>query len=100
MVDRFTSDMIDKEGHTIKMKRLALPLLLLAGTGLALPAALYALSDYFTPNETEAADLAGVPVNTVEEAEAAADLMRVHITALSRTYDQYIAAVGPRAEAG
>ena len=34
------------------------------------------------------------------EAEAAADLMRVHITALSRTYDQYIAAVGPRAEAG
>ena len=42
MVDRFTSDMIDKEGHTIKMKRLALPLLLLAGTGLALPAALYA----------------------------------------------------------
>ena len=42
LVDRFTSDMIDKEGHTIKMKRLALPLLLLAGTGLALPAALYA----------------------------------------------------------
>jgi ribokinase len=38
------------------------------------PAALYALSDYFTPNETEAADLAGVPVNTVEEAEAAADV--------------------------
>ena len=35
---------------------------------------LYTLTDYFTPNETEAAALAGRPVNTVDEAEAAADV--------------------------
>ncbi len=35
---------------------------------------LYALTDYFTPNETEAADLAGLAVASVDEAEAAADV--------------------------
>ncbi|HIL88491.1 MAG TPA: ribokinase [Deltaproteobacteria bacterium] len=37
-----------------------------------LPDMVYQLSDYFTPNETEAAMLAEVPVDTVEQAEVAA----------------------------
>jgi ribokinase len=37
-----------------------------------LPDALLALSDYFIPNETEAALLTGLPVETVEQAKAAA----------------------------
>ena len=37
-----------------------------------LPDALLALSDYFIPNETEAALLTGLPVETVEQAQAAA----------------------------
>lgn len=39
-----------------------------------LPEAIYGLVDYFTPNETEASDLAGLPVETLEQAEAAADV--------------------------
>ncbi|HAF89733.1 MAG TPA: ribokinase, partial [Deltaproteobacteria bacterium] len=34
----------------------------------------YELIDYFTPNETEAAMLAGIPVETVDQAEAAAKI--------------------------
>ena len=37
-----------------------------------LPDAVYQLSDYFTPNETEAAMLTGMPVATEEQAEVAA----------------------------
>jgi ribokinase len=37
-----------------------------------LPDSIYAQVDYFTPNEAEAAALAGVPVATPEQAEAAA----------------------------
>jgi len=37
-----------------------------------LPAALLGLSDYFIPNETEAALLTGLPVETVEQAKVAA----------------------------
>jgi ribokinase len=38
-----------------------------------LPDDLLALCDYVTPNETEAAELSGLPVGSVEEARAAAD---------------------------
>jgi len=41
-----------------------------------LPADLIALADYFIPNETEAALLTGLPVDTVEQATAAAEAVR------------------------
>ena len=41
---------------------------------IALPDHIYPMVDYFTPNETEAAALAGVPVESVDQAEAAADI--------------------------
>jgi ribokinase len=37
--------------------------------------AIYALCDYVTPNETEAAEITGVPVNTVDEARKAGDAL-------------------------
>lgn len=37
-----------------------------------LPEKIYQLSDYFCPNETEAALMAGIPVNSAEDAEKAA----------------------------
>ena len=40
------------------------------------PDSVYPLCDYFTPNETEAADLAGVPVTNIEEAREAAKIFR------------------------
>ena len=36
---------------------------------------IYALCDYVTPNETEAAEITGVPVNTVDEARKAGDAL-------------------------
>ena len=39
-----------------------------------LPNEVYGLSDYFTPNETEASMLAGIPVKTVEDAKSAAKI--------------------------
>ncbi len=39
-----------------------------------LPEHFYPMVDYFTPNETEAAALAGLPVETAHQAEAAADI--------------------------
>ena len=39
-----------------------------------LPEKIYALSDYFCPNETEAALMAGFPVKTIEDAEKAGRL--------------------------
>ena len=40
-----------------------------------LPASLIALADYLTPNETEAALLTGMPVETVEQAKLAAEAL-------------------------
>ena len=40
------------------------------------PESVYPLCDYFTPNETEAAELAGVPVSNVDEAREAARIFR------------------------
>ncbi len=41
---------------------------------LALPEHIYPMVDFFTPNETEAAELARIAVETPEQAEAAADI--------------------------
>lgn len=41
-----------------------------------LPPGMLALCDYLTPNETEAAELTGMPVTSVEEARAAAEALR------------------------
>ena len=40
------------------------------------PDTVYPLCDFFTPNETEAAELAGVPVTNVDEAREAAKIFR------------------------
>lgn len=55
-----------------------------------LPKELIALADYFIPNETEAAILAGLPVETIEQAEQAADVL------LSRGAKNVILTLGGR----
>ena len=55
-------------------KRNGIPTILNPAPAAILPDEVYGLSDYFTPNETEAAMLAGISVKTVEQAEAAAKL--------------------------
>ena len=55
-----------------------------------LPDEVYVLSDYFTPNETEAAILAGIPVVTIEEAEEAAKIF------LQRGIDTVVITLGEK----
>jgi len=55
-------------------KRNGIPTILNPAPAAILPDVVYGLSDYFTPNETEAAMLAGIPVETVDQAEAAAKI--------------------------
>jgi len=55
-------------------KRNGVPTILNPAPAAILPDEVYLLSDYFTPNETEAAMLAGISVETVEQAEAAAKI--------------------------
>ena len=55
-----------------------------------LPDEVYGLSDYFTPNETEAAILAGIPVVTIEEAEEAAKIF------LQRGIDTVVITLGEK----
>ena len=55
-------------------KRNGIPTILNPAPAAILPDLVYGLSDYFTPNETEAAMLAGIPVETVDQAEAAAKI--------------------------
>lgn len=43
--------------------------------GLPLPESIFALCDYLTPNETEAATLTGLPMTNIAEAERAADAL-------------------------
>ena len=50
----------------------------------------YGLSDYFTPNETEAAILAGIPVVTIEDAEEAAKIF------LQRGIDTVVITLGEK----
>ena len=58
-------------------KRNRIPTILNPAPAAILPDEVYGLSDYFTPNETEAAMLAGIPVETVDQAEAAAKIFLV-----------------------
>jgi ribokinase len=55
-------------------KRNGVPTILNPAPAAILPDEVYGLSDYFTPNETEAAMLAGIPVETLEQAETAAKI--------------------------
>ena len=55
-----------------------------------LPDEVYGLSDYFTPNETEAAILAGIPVVTIEDAEEAAKIF------LQRGIDTVVITLGEK----
>ncbi|MCH2267021.1 MAG: ribokinase [SAR324 cluster bacterium] len=55
-------------------KRNGVPTILNPAPAAIIPDEVYGLSDYFTPNETEAAMLAGIPVETVEQAETAAKI--------------------------
>jgi ribokinase len=56
-------------------KRNGVPTILNPAPAAILPDEVYGLSDYFTPNETEAAMLAGISVETVEQAEVAAKII-------------------------
>ncbi|MBS1256228.1 MAG: Ribokinase [Deltaproteobacteria bacterium] len=55
-------------------KRNGVPTILNPAPAAILPDEVYGLSDYFTPNETEASMLAGIPVETVEQARDAAKI--------------------------
>jgi len=55
-------------------KRNRIPTILNPAPAAILPDEVYGLSDYFTPNETEATMLAGIPVENVDQAEAAAKI--------------------------
>ncbi len=59
-------------------KRNGVPTILNPAPAAILPDEVYGLSDYFTPNETEAAILAGIPVVTIEDAEEAAKIFLQH----------------------
>ena len=56
-------------------KRNGVPTILNPAPAAILPDEVYGLSDYFTPNETEAAMLAGISVETIEQAEIAAKII-------------------------
>jgi ribokinase len=56
-------------------RSLGVPTILNPAPAQLLPESIYALCDYVTPNETEAAGLAGEPVTNVKEAEAAAEVL-------------------------
>ena len=61
--------------HGLKVaKRNGVTTILNPAPAALLPDDVYELSDYFTPNETEASMLAGIPVKTFEEAESAAKI--------------------------
>ncbi len=53
-------------------KRNGVPTILNPAPAATLPDEVYGLADYFTPNETEAAMLAGIPVDSIEGAQKAA----------------------------
>ena len=56
-------------------RSLGVPTILNPAPAQLLPESIYALCDYVTPNETEAAGLAGEPVTNVKEAESAAEVL-------------------------
>ncbi len=55
-------------------KRNNVPTILNPAPAVTLPDEVYSLCDYFTPNETEASFLAGIPVETTEQASEAAQI--------------------------
>ena len=55
-------------------KRNNVPTILNPAPAVTLPDEVYGLCDYFTPNETEASFLAGIPVETKEQASEAAQI--------------------------
>ena len=71
-------------------KRNGVPTILNPAPAAILPDEVYRLSDYFTPNETEAAILAGIPVVTIEDAEEAAKIF------LQRGIDTVVITLGEK----
>ena len=71
-------------------KRNEVPTILNPAPASILPDEVYGLSDYFTPNETEAAILAGIPVVTIEDAEKAAKIF------LQRGIDTVVITLGEK----
>ena len=71
-------------------KRNGVPTILDPAPAAILPDEVYGLSDYFTPNETEAAILAGIPVVTIEDAEEAAKIF------LQRGIDTVVITLGEK----
>ena len=71
-------------------KRNGVPTILNPAPAAILPDEVYGLSDYFTPNETEAAILAGIPVVTIEDAEEAAKIF------LQRGIDTVVITLGEK----
>lgn len=77
--------------HALKLARsLGVSTVLNPAPAAELPKSLYALCDYLTPNETEAASLTGLPVETTEQAERAAGAL------LSRGARNVIITLGER----
>ena len=71
-------------------KRNGVPTILNPAPAAILPDEVYGLSDYFTPNETEAAILSGIPVVTIEDAEEAAKIF------LQRGIDTVVITLGEK----
>ena len=71
-------------------KRNGVPTILNPAPAAILPDEVYGLSDYFTPNETEAAILAGIPVVTIEDAEEASKIF------LERGIDTVVITLGEK----
>ena len=71
-------------------KRNGVPTILNPAPAAILPDEVYGLSDYFTPNETEAAILAGIPVVTIEDVEEAAKIF------LQRGIDTVVITLGEK----
>ena len=71
-------------------KRNGVPTILNPAPAAILPDEVYGLSDYLTPNETEAAILAGIPVVTIEDAEEAAKIF------LQRGIDTVVITLGEK----
>ncbi len=62
--------------HGLRLARsLGVQTILNPAPGLQLPESIFALCDYLTPNETEAATLTGLPVTNIAEAEGAAEVL-------------------------
>jgi ribokinase len=62
--------------HGLKLAQsLGVRTILNTAPAMTLPVSIFALCDYMTPNETEAATLTGLPVTNLAEAERAADVL-------------------------